>query len=197
MIAVGNRLTEDMRLTNSRCCQGFIFCRFISAIGKSFVRVFILAALASPLFADTFKVLQYKDGRLTIRATQTSLVDVAQKLSELTDITFIVTEGADQLVNIDIVDEPFATAIAKISPNNLLKRKSIDNKEVFTEVVFMLNDSDNSFGLLDGNLPTGEPTQEVLDQADSFQAEPEALDTNTNQAGSDTITQPDSIQTGQ
>lgn len=122
----------------------------------------VLFLLSNPLFAGNLDVLKYDNERLTVLASGVSLVELAQQLSDLTDIAIIVTEGADKLVDIDIVDEPFETAIAKISPNHLLKRKVANGKEVIAEVVIMLDDAANTANNTNSNLPTGEPTQEVV-----------------------------------
>lgn len=151
-----------------QCLVSVVFCFQSSAdalfrFGTLFGFI-VVAFVVNPVFAGSFDVLQFNNDRLTISASQVSLTEVAQKLTELTGIPCTVTEGADQLITIDIVDETFVSTIAKISPNNLLVRKFIGNKEIITEVVFMPNDGESSTSYADGNLPTGEATEEVFNQ---------------------------------
>lgn len=107
--------------------------------------------------------MELHDGNLTLSASQTSLIDIAQELALLSGIPITTIGDTVKLVDIDIVDEPFAKAIATISPNHLLVRKSVDEVDVILEVIFMLQDDHNDSGNFNENLPSGEPVQEFIE----------------------------------
>ena len=107
-------------------------------------------------------VLEIEDGTITMEATQVSLVEVAQAISEQSDLEITASEGLDQLVDISIFNTPIIPAMAKISPNHMLVQKKVAGKTVVSGVTFILDYGQT--GGSDFNLPTGEPADEIAQE---------------------------------
>lgn len=136
-----------------------------------YFRALILVAFVSPLSpafsqAGSINAIELHDGNLTLSASQISLIDIAQELELLSGIPITAIGNTVKLMDVDIVSEPFAKAIAKISPNHLLVRKSVNEPDTILEVIFMLQDDHTDSGIFNENLPSGEPVQDIIETVD-------------------------------
>ena len=103
-------------------------------------------------------------GLLTVRANDAAALDLAAALSAETGINFVVTGDAATTITAEIVDEPFAVAVAKLSPNHLLVRDGKSADSAVTEVVLILDEADaGGGGGGEGFLPSGGPAEEIYD----------------------------------
>ncbi len=110
------------------------------------------------------------DGELlSIQATDVTLAEISQQLSDKTGIVFSVSGTSSATISIDIVAEPLATAITKISSNHMLVRDGDSADARLVEVVFLI--SDNTSTISTGNfLPSGAPAADV--QSDAQRIDP-------------------------
>lgn len=104
-----------------------------------------------------------QDGLLSIQANNATALELADVLSNQLGISVVVTGDTEARVNIDIVDEPLDKALAKLSPNHLLVRKSEQPGSAITEVVLMMGEgsASDSSGGDDQFLPSGSPADDV------------------------------------
>lgn len=103
-----------------------------------------------------------RDGLLSVQATNTSAAELAQVLTEQLGINVVVTGDTETLVNIDIVEEPLAKALTKLSPNNMLVRSDADPDSEIIEVVLIMGEGSGSqSGSSDQFLPSGAPADGV------------------------------------
>jgi len=118
---------------------------------------------ASTLHAQAINI-QSGDGRLSIRASNASIIEVATRLSEQLGITVVVTGDNESPLTVDIVDEPVEKAINQLSPNNMVVRAGEFGKGDITEIVLIMGESsDGASSGSDEFLPTGSPADEVVD----------------------------------
>jgi len=118
---------------------------------------------ASTLHAQAINI-QSGDGRLSIRASNASIIEVATQLSEQLGITVVVTGDNESPLTVDIVDEPVEKAINQLSPNNMVVRAGEFGKGDITEIVLIMGESsDGASSGSDEFLPTGSPADEVVD----------------------------------
>ncbi len=104
-------------------------------------------------------VLEISDGMVTIEATGVSLKEVAKAISERTQIEITASPGIDRVTDISLYDQPFLTAIARISPNHLIVQRRIHGNYTVTGVHFILDSGQSDGG--EFNLPTGAPADEI------------------------------------
>lgn len=126
----------------------------------------------APLAAGSINTLTLHDGKLTVSASQISLVDLARELTNVSGINFVTVGETNKLIDVDISDEPFAKAIAKLSPNHLLVSKTFNVADGIYEVIFMLQDDYSADTILQEYLPTGEPVQDFIEPATQNVQEP-------------------------
>ena len=118
---------------------------------------------AAPLLAQQPWDIALRDGLLSIRANGAPMIDLAAALTAETGVSFVVTGDAGSPVTTEIVDEPFAQAVAKLSPNHLLVKEDESAGGAVVEVVLMLDDaSSGGAGGGDGFLPSGAPADEIV-----------------------------------
>ncbi len=105
-----------------------------------------------------------QDGLLSVQASNATAIELAEVLSNQLGISVVVTGDSEARVNIDIIDEPLDKALAKLSPNHMLVRKSKQSDSEIIEVVLMMGEgssSGNSGGGEDQFLPSGSPADDV------------------------------------
>lgn len=106
-----------------------------------------------------------QDGLLSVQASNATAIELAEVLSNQLGISVVVTGDSEARVNIDIIDEPLDKALAKLSPNHMLVRKSKQSDSEIIEVVLMMGEgssSGNSGGGEDQFLPSGSPADDVV-----------------------------------
>lgn len=116
----------------------------------------------APLYAQSSVQIVEEDGLLTVLASDVSALELAKELSQQLGISVVVTGDAETRVNLDIVEEPLARALGKLSPNNLLV-KSEDATQII-EVVLMMGEGQANGAGGDTNefLPSGSPAEDVI-----------------------------------
>lgn len=126
-----------------------------------FVSLFVAVLLSygSSGWGNTLSV-DFSDDLVSIEAVNVSVLEIADRLAELTGIPISHTEGTDQIVTISIYEEPLKTAVGKLAENNVIVTKTVDGKEVIAEIMILLPDSES--GSNEANLPTGEPAEEIV-----------------------------------
>lgn len=127
-------------------------------------RVAALAALATTsLLAQQPYDVALRDGLLSIRSNGAPITEIAQALAAETGVSFVVTGDAGTPITTEIVDEPFAKAVAKLSPNHLLVTDGESENAAVVEVVLMLDDAASGGDGGDGGfLPSGAPADEII-----------------------------------
>lgn len=139
------------------------------------------------------------DGLLSVQASNTSASALAEGLATELGISVVVTGDAEALVNIDIVDEPLAKALAKLSPNHMLVRSSKEPDSSIVEVVLMMGEGENTSGSSGGDdqfLPSGSPAEETIVTEESIPTDdggqqPGSGDANQLQASDPSNLQPE------
>lgn len=128
---------------------------------KNLFLLFIAYSLshASSSWANSLSV-NFIDDLVSIEAVNVSVLEIADRLSELTGITISHTEGNDQIVTISIYEEPLKTAVGKLAENNVVVTKTVNGKEVIAEIMILLPDA--ASGSIEANLPSGEPAEEII-----------------------------------
>ena len=121
--------------------------------------------------AQSVEVTEGGPGRVSIRAGNASAAQIAQALTERTGIPVAVTGDAATAIDIDIVDEPLAKAVAAIAPNHLLMRGNAEPDSPITEIVLMM--PDGSDGGIESTefLPTGEPADGIVTEDPALAAD--------------------------
>lgn len=114
------------------------------------------------------------DGLLSVRASNVSASELAAQLRESLGISVVVTGNTEARVNLDIVEEPFEKALAKLSPNNMLVRDAQEQKII--EVVLMMGESSAGGGNAEQFLPSGSPADEVISGEATTLAQEEVID---------------------
>jgi len=117
---------------------------------------------SAPLVAQQPYDIALRDGLLSIRANGAAIMDLAEALAAETGVSFVVTGDTGTPITTEIVDEPFARAVAKLSPNHLLVKDGKSADAAVVEVVLMLDDADGGGGGNDGFLPSGAPADEII-----------------------------------
>lgn len=124
----------------------------------------IWASGMSAALAQQAVQVHEQDGLLSVQANNASAIELAEVLSNQLGISVVVTGDSEALVNIDIINEPLDKALAKLSPNHMLVRKSKQSDSEIIEVVLMMGEgssSGNSGGGEDEFLPSGSPADDV------------------------------------
>ncbi|NND91215.1 MAG: hypothetical protein HKN42_10155 [Granulosicoccus sp.] len=161
-------------------------------IHRCLTLAFFLSAASANLMAQQDVQVSERDGLLSVQASNTSASHLAEVLAERLGISVVVTGDTEALVNIDIVDEPLAKALAKLSPNHMLVRSSKLADSSIVEVVLMMGEegsSQDSGGSDDQFLPSGSPADDVvvIDDQQSTQDGADPLDPNGAAAASESI----------
>ena len=107
-------------------------------------------------------VLEISNGMVTIEATGVTLNEVAKAISEKTQIEVTASPGIDRVTDISLYNQPFLTAIARISPNHLIVQRRIHGNNAVTGVHFILDSGQSGGG--EFNLPTGAPADEIAQE---------------------------------
>ena len=107
-------------------------------------------------------VLEITNGMVTMEATGVSLKEVAKAISEKAQIEVTASPGIDRVTDISLYNQPFLTAIARISPNHLIVQRRIHGINAVKGVHFILDSGQSGGG--EFNLPTGAPADEIAQE---------------------------------
>ncbi len=135
------------------------------AINQLHLLTILIALLSSaPLRAQQDVQVSQQDGLLSVQASNASVSRLAEVLSDELGINVVITGNTEELVNIDIVNEPLEKALTKLSPNNMLVKSGENENSDVIEVVLMMSDGAPA-GPSAGSeefLPSGSPADEVF-----------------------------------
>lgn len=136
----------------------------------------LLVSASQALAQQAFDVA-LREGLLSIRANNASLLELTEAITNETGVNFVITGDPTQTVTTEILDETMEHAIAKLSPNHLLVRDGKGNDAPLTEVVLMLDESGSgASGNNDGFLPSGAPADEVISDDQMMDPDMQAVD---------------------
>lgn len=131
------------------------------------VLLMMLQSMSVSLAEDSVQV-RNKDGLVWVKADNASATSLASELSNNLGIRIVLTGDTDTRMNVDIAEEPLEKAVTKISPSNLVVRKTADPSSQIVEVVLMLADGAlSSSGAEESRfLPSGQPSEETVPMDD-------------------------------
>lgn len=124
----------------------------------------VLGAMSGGLQAQQPFDVALREGLLSIRANNASLLELTDAISDETGVRFVITGDGDQTVSADILDEPVDRAVTQLTPNYMVVRDGSGEDAEVIEVVLMLDDagSSGSSGNEGGFLPSGAPAEGVV-----------------------------------
>lgn len=123
-----------------------------------------IAFVISPGYAQLPVEVKNQGGQISVQADDVTAQTLAQELSSTLGIRVFVTGDTQTRMSADIIDEPLDKAIGKLSPNNLLVRRTSDPNSQIVEVILMLAESGLGSSGLEGEqfLPSGSPADEII-----------------------------------
>jgi|GEM_PF-1865544 len=125
--------------------------------------VVALVVMASGAQAQQPFDVALREGLLSIRANNASLLELTEAISDETGVRFVITGNTDQTVTADILDEPVDRAVTQLTPNYMVVRDGSGEDAEVIEVILMLDDAASSSSGSDGGfLPSGAPAEEVI-----------------------------------
>jgi len=123
--------------------------------------------------AGTFDLTQ-SDDLLSLQADKASLLEIVDRLQEITDIPISFSEPFDNEISVNLQDVDIETLISSLVKNSLITKLDYQSHIKIAEIILIPEGSGGADNL--ANLPSGEPAEAVI--VDSGQ--------NTGQPGIDT-----------
>ncbi|MBX2825897.1 MAG: hypothetical protein KTR33_14285 [Gammaproteobacteria bacterium] len=108
--------------------------------------------------------LTQSDDLLTLEAKGASLVEIIDRLQELTEIPISFSEPFDRTIELEIRDVDVETLIGKLASNNLITKLDYQSYIKISEILLMPDGKEGGNNL--AALPSGEPAEAIVVGAD-------------------------------